>query len=124
MAETIRSHHRTAAQAAWGVAGYALGAGLSFLAFGLLWIGAPWGLQFGMALPFLLAGYLVRRLARASHPVPVGMLPLCALIVQFRDRNDAHAMSIALVATWLLAVGAGVLLARRREAQADADGDR
>lgn len=88
------------------------GFGLSFLAFGLLWIGVPWHVQFLMALPFLIAGYFVRRFGGVTHPVLVGLLPLGALIVQFRDKNDSHAMPLAMVSAWVLATLLGSFLAR------------
>lgn len=104
-----------AVRTAWTAAGLASGFGLSLLAFGLLWIGAPWAVQFLMAFPFMLAGYLIRRLGHTGYPVLFGMIPIGALMVQFRDKNDSHAMPIALVCIWLLAALVGIYLARRRK---------
>jgi hypothetical protein len=101
--------------AIWTAAGLSAGFGLSFLAFGLLWSGAPWTYQFLIAVPFTLAGYLIRRSGHTAYPVLAGMLPVGALIVQVRDKNDSHAMPIALVCAWILAVLGGIYLAQRRK---------
>ncbi len=105
-------------QAAWFAAGLCAGVGLSFFAFGLLWVGAAWPWQFLMAAPFALAGYLAQRFGGSALPVLAGLFPLGALVVQARDKNDSHAMSIALVAAWVLGTLLGAYLARRRSGQA------
>ncbi len=94
-------------------AGLTAGFGLSFLAFGLLWIGMPTRYQFAMFLPFLLAAFVVRRLRAPWYSMLLGMLPIGAVFVQFRDNDNSHASSIALVCTWVLAVAIGNYLGAR-----------
>jgi len=97
----------------WTVAGVTVGLGLAFLALGLLWVGVPWHLQFLVALPFVLAGFVFKRCGGATYPVLAGALPIGALVVQFRDKTGSHAMPVALVSAWALASLLGSLLARR-----------
>ncbi len=109
---------RGLARAVLGGAGLAAGFGLSFLAFGLMWVGVPLAYQFGMAVPFAGVAFAVSRLGAPAYPVLLGMLPLGAIIVQFRDPSGSHASSIALVLAWVLAVWLGQRLGRRARAKA------
>jgi threonine/homoserine efflux transporter RhtA len=101
---TLSPRIRTLLRAALGGAGLAAGFGLSFLAFGLMWIGVPLAYQFAMVLPFCLVAFVISRLGAPTFPVLLGMLPLGALITQFRDPSGSQASSIALVLAWVLAV--------------------
>lgn len=102
----------------WTVVGLLAGFGLSFGALGLLWIGVAWATQFLMLVPIGLAAFVVCRFGGAAFSVPLGLLPLGSLLVQFRDAAGSHAMPIALVLGWGLAVALGTLLARRAGAPA------
>ena len=103
---------KPASHADWILAGLTSGFGLWFLAFGLFWIGAHWALQLLLAVPFMLAAFLIRRYGHASYPVPVGMFPICSLIVQFRDNHGSYAYPIALGSASAVAVFLGIGLAK------------
>ncbi len=104
------------AQAGKSGTALAAGFGLSFLALGLLWIGVPTPWQFLMFLPFLIAAFVTRRLRAPWYGMFLGMLPIGALLVQFRDNEGSHASSIALVLSWVVAVAIGNYLAMRTKA--------
>lgn len=103
-------------RSAWTLGGLLLGLLLSFVALGLLWAGLPWTAQAGMALPFALAGFVVRRRGGAVWAVAAGALPMAALFVQFRDAAGSHALPVALALGWLVAGGVGAWAAGRRGA--------
>ncbi len=88
------------------------GFGLSFLAFGLLWIGTPWPAQALMAVPyFVLTWALTRGAPGAANQlltfVLCGAAPLGLLITRFRDKNDSHLFSILIVCAWVAGAVAG-----------------
>jgi len=95
-------------------AGPASGFVLSFIAFGVLWIGTPWPAQFLMCIPFFIAAYVITRLKGDGRFVLVGAAPIALLMVQFRDKDDSHAASILLVCAWVAAIWLGWYLAHRQ----------
>lgn len=105
------------AQTGWNVGGLVAGFGLSFLAFGLLWIGVPWKYQLLMFFPFLVLAFVIRRFGTSSYTMLLGMLPIAAILVQFRDKDDSHVMPIALVCAWAVAILLGNYLAVRAKAE-------
>ncbi len=92
------------------------GFGLSFLAFGLLWIGTPWHFQALMFIPFFLLAFAVARTGarddRLALLVAGGAAPLGLIFTLFRDRNDSHLMPILTVLAWLAGILAGHFAAR------------
>ena len=94
--------------------GLQAGLTLSIVALGVLWVGTPWPYQFLMFLPFLLAAFVTRRSGRSALSMLAGILPVAALFVQFRDKDDSHLMPILLVGTWVLAILLGHGLASWR----------
>ncbi len=96
------------------------GAGLSFLAFGLLWIGTPWRFQALMFIPFFLAAFALSRNAspedrrRVLITLISGAAPLGGLITLFRDAKDSHLGSILTVCVWAAAILAGCYCAKDR----------
>ncbi len=109
---------KSASEARWAGAGVCAGLGLSFLALGLLWIGTPWHVQFLMTAPFVLAGYVTKHFGGSTIPVLAGLFPLGAVVVQFREKNESHAISIALVSAWVVATVGGAFLAQRAKYRA------
>ena len=107
---------------ALGLSAIAGGFALSFLGFGLLWIGTPWEYQFLMLLPFLLLAFAVTRFGRSGNQtyllVVCGASPLGMLIPMFRDKNDSHAMSVLIVCGWAAGIVAGYFLGRKRKQEA------
>ena len=98
-----------------GVAAVAGGFGLSFLAFGLLWIGTPWHYQALMFLPFLLLAFAVSFTGAQDRMFllcALGALPLGSVLMLFRDKNDSHLMPILMVLAWLAGILAGHVAAR------------
>ena len=88
---------------------------LSFLGFGFLWIGKFSGEVIVAAL-YLWLAYSVshlrgKRIALLTVALPA--LPIAALIVQFRDSNDSHLGSIAIVLGWLAGITLGAFAADR-----------
>lgn len=82
------------------------GAVLSFLAFGVLWIGTPWPYQALMGVPFFLLAFALMWNASAEVRRQVlwllftGAAPLGALMTRFRDANDSHLKPILVVCAW------------------------
>lgn len=97
---------------------------LSFVAFGVLWIGTPWHLQVLMAVPFLLLALAIAWTGEPGNTtglmVAYGAAPLGALIMMFRDKNDSHLMPILVVLGWLAGILAGHFLAARLRRRAPA----
>ena len=88
---------------------------LSFLGLGFLWIGKLGGEVIVAAL-YLWLAYSVshlrgKRIALLTVALPA--LPIAALIVQFRDSNDSHLGSIAIVLGWLAGITLGAFAADR-----------
>ena len=110
------------------VAALAGGLLLSFLAFGLLWIGTPWPLQALMLVPFFLLAFAVAWTGEpgnaAGLTVAYGAAPLGAIMMMFRDKSDSHLMPILVVLSWLAGILAGHFLAaalrKRRVSSGDA----
>lgn len=96
--------------ARYGVA-IALGAALSFLGLGVLWIGTPWPAQALMLIPFFGATAALRRTDpnRRDWTVPVilGAAPLGALITRFRDPSGSHLFPVLIVCAWAAGAWAG-----------------
>lgn len=88
-------------------------AGLSFLAFGVLWIGTPWRYQALMGVPFFLLSYGLVRNATAEQQRQIlmllfaGALPLGSLMTRFRDAHDSHLKPIIIVCAWAAGILAG-----------------
>ena len=106
----------SAARAVLAVAG---GAVLSFLAFGVLWVGTAWHLQVLMAIPFfLLTWLLVRGAPDAANNllafVLCGAGPLGLLMTKFRDKNDSHLFPILIVCSWVAGAALGWFLAKKK----------
>jgi len=97
------------------LAGIVASAGLSFLGFGFLWIGKLAGEACVAALYLLLAYTLSHRrgVRTALMTTVLPSLPLALLIVQFRDPDDSHLGSIAIVLAWLLGAVFGAFAADR-----------
>ncbi|MGZ3649862.1 MAG: hypothetical protein ACXVB9_01780 [Bdellovibrionota bacterium] len=95
-------------------AGILGGFALSFLGIGVMWIGLPPLAQFGMAALFCGAAFLLSRFAKqgsfALTTLLIGATPLGAILVQFRDKNDSHLLSILLVCGWMAGAAAGAWL--------------
>lgn len=92
---------------------------LSFLAFGLLWIGTQWPVQTLMAVPFFGLTWLLVRGAPGSANqlltfVLCGAGPLGLLMTKFRDKNDSHLTSILVVCSWVVGAALGWYVARRK----------
>jgi hypothetical protein len=88
---------------------------LSFLGAGLFWIGMPSG-QILVALLFMFFAYSVshvsgKRVALLATLLPPA--PLAGLLVQFRDPNGSHLISIAIVLAWAAGAVIGALCADR-----------
>jgi len=100
-----------------GFAAIAGGFVLSFLGFGLLWVGTPWEYQLLMVLPFLALSFAVTRIGSAGEQgcllIVCGALPLGTVIPMFRDQNDSHAMSILIVCGWAAGIAAGYYLGKK-----------
>jgi hypothetical protein len=107
------AHMSTSRNGFWTLSGVIAGLVLSVAALGVLWIGTPWSYQFLMFAPFLLVAFLLRRYGRTSYPMLLGIVPVAALFVQFRDGNNSHLFPILLVATWGLAILLGHYLGGR-----------
>ncbi|MGE5640739.1 MAG: lysophosphatidic acid receptor, partial [Clostridia bacterium] len=91
------------------------GFGLSFVAFGLLWIGTPWHFQALMFVPFLLLAFAVTRTGPGDKVFALciaGALPLGLLLTLFRDKEGSHLMPILVVLAWLAGILAGHFAAR------------
>ena len=93
----------------------ALSFALSFLGFGFLWIGKLSGEAF-IAVLYLLLAYTAShfrgsRIALRDTVLPA--LPLALLIGLFRDSNDSHLGSIAIVLAWLAGAVLGAFAADR-----------
>jgi hypothetical protein len=106
---------------------FAVGGGfiLSFIGLGVLWIGTPWHYQALMFFPFLLLSFSVTRIRNARDNVFLlvlyGAMPIGALMVMFRDKNNSHLMPILMVCTWVAGILLGHYLAgksSRKETQA------
>ncbi len=98
---------------------------LSFIGLGVLWIGTPWHYQALMFFPFLLLSFSVTRIRNARDnmflPVLYGAMPIGALLLLFRDKNNSHLMPILMVCTWVAGTLLGHYLAgkySRKETQA------
>jgi len=88
---------------------------LSILGLGFLWIGKLSG-EIYVALLYLLLAYAVSHyqgVRAALLAVLVPALPMALLIVQFRDPNDSHLGSIAIVLAWLTGMTIGAFAADR-----------
>ena len=86
---------------------------LSFLGLGFLWIGKLGGEAIVAAL-YLWLAYSVshlrgKRIALMTVAAPA--VPIAALLVQFRDSNDSHLVSIAIVLGWLAGITLGAFAA-------------
>jgi hypothetical protein len=95
--------------------GLTLGFGLTILAFGFLWIGQLRGMWFVYA-GFAFSAYVLSQIAGRMTPLmsmSAGAVPLSLLMVQFRDANDSHLMSILTVVGWYAAIVLGALAADR-----------
>jgi hypothetical protein len=98
-----------------GIGAVGGGFGLSFLAFGLLWIGTPWHFQALMSVPFLLLAFAVSYTGEDDRMFllcALGALPLGSVLMLFRDKNDSHLMPILMVLAWLAGIVAGHFAAR------------
>jgi hypothetical protein len=85
---------------AFGVSG---AIALSILGFGFLWIGKPSG-EAAVASLFMLLAYFVSHHQGARKTLATVLLPaapIALLILQFRDPNDSHLASIAIVLAWI-----------------------
>ena len=88
---------------------------LSFLGLGFLWIGKLGGEVIVAAL-YLWLAYSVSHLRGkriALIVVALPAVPIAALLVQFRDSNDSHLVSIAIVLGWLAGITLGAFAADR-----------
>lgn len=88
---------------------------LSFLGLGFLWIGKISGEVIVAAL-YLWLAYSVSHLRGkriALMTVALPSVPIAALLVQFRDSNDSHLGSIAIVLGWLAGITLGAFAADR-----------
>lgn len=87
---------------------------LSFLGFGLLWIGLNPYIQECFSLAFFLLSFSLARFVKDADFAPyaplIGIAPLGSLILQFRDKNDSHLVPILLVAGWVIGIIAGARL--------------
>jgi len=96
------------------------GAGLSFLAFGVLWIGTPWRYQALMGIPFFLVSLALVKVAPAERQRQVllllftGAAPLGGLMTMFRDPAGSHLKPILIVCVWAAGIFAGYVAARER----------
>jgi len=86
-----------------------------FLGIGFLWIGKPEG-EVLVSVLFMFLAYSVShwrgsRMALLATLAPAA--PLALLLVQFRDPNDSHLMSIAIVMGWLAGAVIGAFAADR-----------
>ena len=101
-----------------GLSAIAGGFALSFLGFGLLWVGAPWAYQALMFFPFLVLSFAVTRIGRAGNRTCVfiicGASPLGMVVLGFRDSNDSHVMSVLMVCGWAAGIAAGYYLGKKR----------
>ena len=91
--------------------GIVFGFALSFLGYGLMWIGLNPALQGLNAFLFLALAYGVGRATR-SYPatclaVAAGAFPVAALLTQFRDKNDSHLVGILLAGSWIMGIALG-----------------
>jgi hypothetical protein len=77
---------------------------LSFVGLGVLWAGAPWPYQMLMFFPFLLLALGVKRFGGNGVHVLIGAIPVAAMLVQFRDKDNSHLMPILVVIAWLLGI--------------------
>ncbi|MBI1397994.1 MAG: lysophosphatidic acid receptor [Betaproteobacteria bacterium] len=80
------------------------GFALSFVGLGVLWAGAPWHYQILMFFPFLLLAFSVTRFGTNALPVLLGALPIGALLLQFRDKNNSHLMPFVIVGAWVVGI--------------------
>lgn len=108
-----------------GLAAIAGGFALSFLGFGLLWVGTPWAYQLLMGLPFLALSFAVTRAGSPGNQgwmlIVCGAMPLGMVIPMFRDKNDSHAMSILIVCGWAAGIAAGYYLGKRGQPEPSRD---
>lgn len=92
------------------------GFALSFLGFGLLWIGTPWAYQFLMVLPFFALSFAVTRIRTVGNQacllIVCGASPLGMVIPMFRDNNDSYVMSGLIVCGWAAGIAAGYYLGK------------
>lgn len=99
-----------------GLSAIAGGFALSFLGFGLLWIGTPWVYPFLMDLPFFALSFAVTRIGTAGNQacllIVCGASPLGMVIPMFRDNNDSHVMSVLIVCGWAAGIVAGYYLGK------------
>jgi len=98
-----------------GFLAIAASAAWSILGLGFLWIGKLSG-EACVAALYLLLAYLIShyqgsRAALLATVAPAA--PVAALIVMFRDPNDSHLGSIAIVLAWLLGMTLGAFAADR-----------
>ena len=95
------------------VAGFAL----SFLGVGLLWIAMAWTVQALMLVPFAVLTFGLARWSgharQVAGMVVLGMLPLGALLTQFRNREGSHLAPTVVVLAWVAGVALGAWLGRR-----------
>ena len=97
------------------VLGVIAASAIAFLGFGMVWIGQP-ALQACVAVLFLLLAYTVSHMRGRNTSLMVTALPTAPvawLIAQFRDVNDSHAISIAIVLAWALGIFLGAVAADR-----------
>ncbi len=95
--------------------GLTLGFGLTIVAFGFLWIGQLRGMWFVFA-AFAFSAYVLSERAGRMTPLlsmAIGAAPLSLLMVQFRDANDSHLMSVATTIGWYASIVLGALAADR-----------
>lgn len=86
---------------------------LSFVGFGVLWAGARWTYQLLMFFPFLLFTFAIKRLGGHALLILIGAIPIAAILVQARDKDDSHLMSILLVVAWAMGILLGDYLSDR-----------
>lgn len=96
------------------MAGPVAGFALSFISFGVLWIGTPWAAQFLMCIPFFMAAYAITRLQADGRLVLLGAAPIALLVAQFRDKEGSHALPVLLVCAWAISILLGWRFARRQ----------
>jgi len=88
---------------------------IAFVGFGMVWIGQP-ALQACVAVLFLLVAYTVSHMRGRNTALVVTALPAAPvawLIAQFRDVNDSHAISMAILLAWALGIFLGAVAADR-----------
>lgn len=88
-------------QGVWSAVALVGGFALSFVGFGVLWAGAPWHYQLLMFFPFLLLAFAITRFGGNTLLVLLGAMPVGALLLQFRDKDNSHVMSFVVVGAWV-----------------------